>query len=118
MLGVLTCCHTRRYADAETLGLDVLASTAEAHFGAPLHAEVLSTLSSVCLLCGGPADLHAAEQYATEGLDFVIKAHSAKSLEAAALHTTLAAAQQRLARCVAHHRENHCCNMNMQLIAV
>ena len=94
------CC---RYLDAETLGLDILASTAEAHPETPLHAEVLSTLSSVCLQRGIPAALEAAERYAKQGLDFVVKAHGVKSLEAAAMFTTLASAQQRLARCVSAH---------------
>ncbi len=82
------------------LGLHVLASTAEAWPGTPLHAEVLSTLSSVCARRGRTADLESAEQHARQGLVFLVKAHGVKSLEAAAMYTILASAQQKLARCV------------------
>ena len=118
MCSLITHCYVCRYADAETLGLDVLASTTLAHPGTPLLAEVLSTLSTVCTQRGRPADLDAAEQYAKQGLDLVTKTHGAKSLEAAALYTTLAAAQQRLARCVTHHFEDSVCSMNLQVRAV
>ena len=86
----------RRYLDAETLGVEVLASAAEAHAESPLHAEILSVLSTVCIQRATPAHLEAAERHAKQGLDFVVKAHGDKSLEAAAIYTTLALAQQRL----------------------
>ena len=92
---------SRRYEDAEALGRDVLASTAEAHPETPLHAEVLSMLSTICIQRGSPADLDAAEQHAKQALTFVAKTNGVASLEAAAVYTTLASAQQRLARRVA-----------------
>ncbi len=78
----------------------MLASAVEAHAESPLHADILSVLSTVYIQRATPAHLETAEHHAKQGLDFVVKAHGDKSLEAAAMYTTLALAQQYLSRWV------------------